>query len=388
MTETITAAGLTAVPMGESEALPSAPLLDADRLAELERDLALNAHDRRLWEFFRHRILPVLSKYHPGEPARDGHRPMVEDLIGFARSWQPDLVLWDCSHYAASIAARSCGAASARLMVGVDYWAWSRELVRERLADRTTGAARDPVLELVRPMAERFGCQADDELLLGQWTVDPTPPAMQLPLPVPYVPVRSVPYSGATTVPPWLYEEPKRPRVCLTVGLSGRERLVAAGVPLPDLLDGLAELDIEIVATLNTDQLDPAYRPPENVRVVEYLPLDLLLPTCAAIIHHGGPGTAGAAVAAGVPQLVTGALSSWDNGASDPVARHIRSRGAGLALDRERFSVASLQSALLRILQEPSFGEGAAGLYADWLAVPTPAELVPTLERLTDLYRK
>ncbi|MGW0826090.1 activator-dependent family glycosyltransferase [Streptomyces sp. NPDC002845] len=383
MAEAVTGAGLTAVQLGEAEELPPTPLLDKAKLAELTSALNLSPDEGLLWEFFGNRILPVLSKFYPGEPAHAGDRPMVDDLVDFARSWKPDLVLWDASFYAGAVAARACGAAHARLMIGVDYWAWSREIVRERMGPQRS----DPILELIQPMVERFGFAADDEMMTGQWTVDPTPPRMQLPIDVRFVPVRPVPYNGAVTVPQWLHESPVCRRVCLTVGLSGRERLIASGIPLSELLEQLAELDIEVVATLNSDQLDTSRKLPDNVRPVEYLPLDLLLPTCSAVIHHGGPGTFGAAVASKVPQLITGALSSWDNGASGPAAKYVVDRGAGLALERDQFSVDALKSQLMRILDEPTFQDGCTQLHEDMLASPSPADIVPVLERLTALHR-
>lgn len=387
MTEVITSAGLTAVQLGENEELPPKPILDQEKLDTVTEALSLDSDESMLWSFFRHRVLPVLSKFYADKSDDETHRPMVDDLVEFARGWQPDLVLWDASFFAAPVAARVCGAAHARLMIGVDYWAWSREVFRERLGRRHPQLGADPLTELIQPMLTRFGFEADDEMLIGQWTVDPTPPRMQLPLDVRFLPVRAVPYNGGTAVPAWVRELPKRPRVCLTVGLSGRERLIASGVSLSELLAQLVELDIELVATLNADQLDADASLPENVRLVEYMPLDLLLPGCSAVIHHGGPGTFGAAVAARVPQLITGVLSSWDNGASGPAAQYVVRRGGGLALGHEEFSVEALKRKLLRILEEPSFREGTAQLHEDLLAAPSPASVVPALERLTAEHR-
>lgn len=47
----------------------------------------------------------------------------------------------------------------------------------------------------------------------------------------------------------------------------------------------------------------PDELPPE-VRHFEFVPLQLLLPRSAALVHHGGIGTLGQALAAGLPQLV------------------------------------------------------------------------------------
>ncbi|MFD8237383.1 nucleotide disphospho-sugar-binding domain-containing protein, partial [Streptomyces sp. NPDC059696] len=70
------------------------------------------------------------------------------------------------------------------------------------------------------------------------------------------------------------------------------------------LLEAVAELDIEVIATLNDNQLAESGPLPDNVHTLDYVPLDQLLPTCSAVIHHGSTGTFAAASAAGLPQVV------------------------------------------------------------------------------------
>lgn len=57
-----------------------------------------------------------------------------------------------------------------------------------------------------------------------------------------------------------------------------------------------------VVLTQFRDQLPP--RLPPEVRHVAWAPLERLLPRAAALIHHGGVGTAAQALAAGLPHLV------------------------------------------------------------------------------------
>lgn len=59
------------------------------------------------------------------------------------------------------------------------------------------------------------------------------------------------------------------------------------------------------MATVNGNQLKGIDRVPSNVRVVEWVPINHLLPTCSLHIHHGGNGTAMAAVVNKVPHIVT-----------------------------------------------------------------------------------
>ncbi|GGK26486.1 glycosyl transferase [Streptomyces camponoticapitis] len=382
MADTISAVGLTPVPLGETVDL-TAPAPDiGPQLDRVTRALSLTT-DTHLWEILRRRVLPALAKYFPAGPAAAGHRDMLDDLVEFARGWQPDLVLWDPAFPPAPVAARVSGAAHARLMWGLDYFAWARQKFLERPERPGGEPVEDPQVAVVRPMLERYGLEFDEETLLGQWTVDPMPARLRLPLAVRSVPVRWVPFNGSAAVPDWLHEPPKRPRVCLSLGLTARERDKDSEVAISDLLDMVSDLDVELVATLNSSQLASLSGVPDNVRTVDYLPLNQLLPSCSAIIHHGGYGTYAAAVAHRVPQLIT-----WEEGGDAMVtARYVTERGAGLAMDREHFSVDGLKRQLVRILEEPSFQEGAAGLYADSLTAPGPQEIVPLLERLTARHR-
>lgn len=57
-----------------------------------------------------------------------------------------------------------------------------------------------------------------------------------------------------------------------------------------------------ILLTRHRENLPP--RLPVGVKHFDYAPFSQFLPRCAALVHHGGIGTAGQALFAGVPQLV------------------------------------------------------------------------------------
>ena len=53
---------------------------------------------------------------------------------------------------------------------------------------------------------------------------------------------------------------------------------------------------------------------PDTIRAFSFLPLGKILPSCSAIIHHGGIGTLGQALKAGIPQLIRPmAYDQFDN---------------------------------------------------------------------------
>jgi glycosyltransferase len=139
---------------------------------------------------------------------------------------------------------------------------------------------------------------------------------------------------------------------------------------------------VEVIATLNEKELADVSRVPDNTRVVEHVPMHALMPTCSAIVHHGGAGTWATAAAYGVPQVALGWI--WD---AIYRAQCLEDMGAGLHLQSDGLTVESLRSKLGRVLAEPSFAENAKVLQRQMAAAPSPNEVVPTLEKLTAQYR-
>ncbi len=307
-------------------------------------------------------------------------RGLTDDLVDFARAWRPDLVIWDPLAFAAPVAAKVCGAAHARLMYGLDLVGRMRERYLREVGRRPAALREDPLEEWLAPTLARYGRAFTEDVVVGQWTIDPAPSWMRLPVGLHYVPVRHVAYNGRAIVPEWLREPPKRRRVCLTLGLSHREVLGGNQISIEDILAAMDGLDAEVVATLNTGQLDGVGRIPDNVRVVDFVPLNELLPTCSAVVHQGGTGTMQTAFAHGVPQVIV-PHDHWDTLLK---AEQVRESGAGLTVpDAERFTAAELRGLLVRVLEEPSFARDADRLRRDVLGTPAPSDIVPLLEQLT-----
>jgi UDP:flavonoid glycosyltransferase YjiC (YdhE family) len=99
-----------------------------------------------------------------------------------------------------------------------------------------------------------------------------------------------------------------------------------------------------LLLTRFVDQLPPL--PPE-VRHREYVPLGALLRQSTALVHHGGIGTAAAALAAGIPQVVT----PFAHDQPDNAARLVK-LGVAQRIDRLRGS--ELARALAELLDSPS----------------------------------
>jgi glycosyltransferase (activator-dependent family) len=324
-----------------------------------------------------HGELELLARYH-----FLGFNPdsVIDGAVRHARRWKPDLVIWDgmTMALAGPVAARACGAAHARFLISPDA------LVQLRTAARRQNPGSDPIRDCLAPVLDRFGLDYDEDMVTGQWTINAMPPWTWQPAGVEHLHMRPVPFNGPSVVPDWLHDEPERKRVCLTVGLSFRE--LNAGVSTDDLLQAVAGLDVEVVATLSAEQLASRPSVPHNVRPVQFVPLNALLPTCSAIVHHGGYGTFSSALDHGVPQLlVPGKFGKDKFWGPLAMATGLEEQGAGVYVsDPGRLTPEGLRDHLVRVLDDPAFGENAARLRADAAGTPTPNDIVPALEKLTE----
>ncbi|MBI1757952.1 MAG: activator-dependent family glycosyltransferase [Actinobacteria bacterium] len=300
---------------------------------------------------------------------------LIADLLGFARRWSPDLVVWDSMVYAGAVVATACGAAHARMLMGPDAITHLR---------RSAGAAGDPLRDWLQPVLARYGCEIGEEIAVGQWTIDPMPPWQWRPSGVHYVPVRQIPLNPPALVPDWLNEDQDRDRVCLTLGMSHREGR-GTEASTADLLEAVSELDVEVVATFDSAQLGSIRSIPDNVRVVDFVPMSALLPTCSAVVHHGGAGTFATALECGVPQLIVPG-THWSFQWWGPIAHAngLQEQGAGrFVADSDHLTAEALAEDLRRVLKDPSFRANAERLRAEVVGMPAPNDIVPALEKLT-----
>ncbi|GLU50022.1 activator-dependent family glycosyltransferase [Nocardiopsis ansamitocini] len=337
------------------------------------------------------------------EYLRDGYRdfvpwwwkivndPMLDDLVTLTRSWKPDLVLWEPTAFAASIAAEACGAMHARFLWGMDVTGRMRAAFLRRMVEQPPEEQEDLLADWLGERAARYGVEFSESLVRGHATVDPCPKTLRLE-PEPqarHLPVRYIPYNGRAEVPEWLRGAAERPRVCLTLGASTTQRFDSGRMrSIAELLTELARLDAEIVATLPAEQAEELGPLPDNIRIVQYVPLHVLMTDCAAVVHHGGAGTYLTALYHGVPQLILADLVmpryQFDESL---LARGLVAQGAGLQLPGTEMSAGAVAEAVGRLLTDPSFRHRAARLRAEVLDMPSPVDLVPVLEELVAAHR-
>lgn len=441
----ITKTGLTPVLLGDPDGPPvrltddCAPPHHQDIVNRYADVMGLSPEGREHWIVFYQWLMQPTSDYVRLD------RSEADDLIEFAKVWKPDLISWDATIPAAAVAAKVCGAAHTRLLIGHDMFGWSLDrLAENESALKAAGLDPNPLATLIRPLAQKYGYEVDDELLVGQWSIETMLEGLRLPTSTKKLPMRHVPYVDPEPFPKWLYQRPEatrceccgrknRRRVALSLGESTRRFIKGDWDRAPKIIKALGELDdLEIVATLDKAQLADVEEIPPNVKVIDWVNLPHLLPTCSALIHHGGIGTYSSAVAHKVPQLVcdvegvsllmrlvedgdgdvnkTGtyrlgwefdereegepdaATSHWELPAkkveSTVVSDFVISTGAGVRLDHRATTVEEIRDLVWSVATDQCYRHAAAALHDDWLAMPSPSDVIPDLEKLVVQHRR
>lgn len=279
---------------------------------------------------------------------------VTDDLVAFTRSWHPDVVVHDTGSVAALVAASVAKVGAIGHVHGVPGG-----MAVQTPQEVLPGYAR---------LFERF--EVEPYVAPAVW-VDPCPPSLRRQDQVARAPMRFVPFSGPASVPPWLLAPSRGPRVCVTGGLvtSTLDDVVQT------ILEALGGEEIEIVLAVTATQaaaLRELPSLPPTVRVAESFPLNALLPTCDAIVHHGGGGTTMISVAAGLPQLIlpqSPIQLDW--------ARRVTDAGAGLTVDADhQGDPQSTRAAVQALLTEANHRERARRLCEEINAMPDPSHLV------------
>ncbi|MFF4377974.1 nucleotide disphospho-sugar-binding domain-containing protein, partial [Nocardiopsis dassonvillei] len=301
---------------------------------------------------------------------------LITPLTHYTRHYQPDLIIWEPATYAAPLAAHATNTPHIRLTWSPDFHARTRAHYLTLKAAQPPHQRPDPLQEWLTTRAHHLGTDFTEDLITGQHTIDQYPPALSMHTSPQHLPMRYIPYNGPATIPPWLRTPPPRTRVALTLGTSATERLGGNLLPTHDILNALADTDADIIAALPRPH--PPHPLPPNITLIDYVPMNALLPTCSAIIHHGGFGTLNTAIRHRLPQLLIPQL--FDAPFS---ARRLQHQGAGLWLTPDQLTPTRLHNALHQLLTDPAHTHAAHRLHQQTLTQPTPAQLIPHLQHLT-----
>jgi len=120
----------------------------------------------------------------------------------------------------------------------------------------------------------------------------------------------------------------------------------------------------------------PAALPP-SIRRFDRLPFGRVFPRCAALVHHGGIGTAAQGLAAGVPQLIMPmAHDQPDN------AQRLKRLGVGDYLLPRQFKADAVADRLANLLQSEKTKQACAEIKARMAAQMPPEQVADLLDIL------
>lgn len=291
-------------------------------------------------------------------------RYMMKDHLASAAEWGPDLVVSDPFEFSALLV-------GGVLKVPVVHHRWDID----PLGAQPLVMARD----LLGRRFARHGLKG--VLPEPSLVLDSCPPSLRGPDDSSSGPVRSLrylPYNGTGALPGWVPDPPRGSRVVVSLG-----GLTASlnGVPLfRAVVDGLEQLDdVEPLITLPARHHQELGAVGDRTRVVEPVPLHLFLDSCAAVVHHGGTGTTLTACAFGLPQLVLPQIGN------EPLwaARLVEAGVAVSCPDPElQDDPEAVRDGVARLLTTPSHTAAARKLADEMAALPSPADMVGTLEEL------
>jgi MGT family glycosyltransferase len=165
---------------------------------------------------------------------------------------------------------------------------------------------------------------------------------------------RTVP-SGAATPSWWSDLDGGRPVVHVTQGTIANDDPGRLIVPT---MQGLADDDVLVVVSTGGRPVDSIPGPvPDNVRIAEYLPYDLLFPRLSAFVSNGGYGGLHYALEHGVPIVAAGTTEDK----LETTAR-VAWSGAGINLRTDSPTPRSVGEAVRTVLATPRYRQASARL--------------------------
>ncbi|HEU5483742.1 MAG TPA: nucleotide disphospho-sugar-binding domain-containing protein [Microlunatus sp.] len=164
--------------------------------------------------------------------------------------------------------------------------------------------------------------------------------------------------SAAAPLPDWWEDLDGRTVVHVTQGTIDNHDMSSLVGPT---LRALADEDVLTVAATGGQPVESILGPlPDNARVAEFIPYDLLLPQVDVMVTNGGYGGVHYALAHGVPLVVAGASED-----KPEVAARVHWSGTGINLRTGRPTESAIRAAVRSTLQESSYRLRAAELRAE-----------------------
>jgi UDP:flavonoid glycosyltransferase YjiC (YdhE family) len=278
--------------------------------------------------------------------------PVVDSHLAMAERARPDLLMYDPIFGVGPLVAARLGVAAVAL--GFTICRYDPDLLRSPPA---------------AVAFERHRLEVPDDIP----TIDLAPPSLVEGPPSP-LQLRYIPYNGGAVLPDWLLAPPPRERVAVSFG--SLEQAHGSG-SLKRLADAAADVDTEFVVAAAEPNPSERGELPPNVRFVGWVPLNALLPTCVAAIHHGGSGSALTCCALGVPQMVL----PENIADASAEAELLRVRGVAMVLDNDELNSFTLRE----LLSDEKLRAASRDVQHEISNLPLPADLVPQLVEIAGL---
>lgn len=293
--------------------------------------------------------------------------PTVRRLVELVDRLRPDLVVTEPVEFAGAVAARARGAVWAQHGWGLPVPDALREAAFGELAPEcarwgvTEPGWPDLVFDVCPPALAAVRPASGGELRAGGGRV---------------VRMRYGAYNGGGFLPRWLGGRGRRPLVCLTLG----SLLPAMGAGhflrlMGELTRLIPACGADVVVAVS-DELAVGMQPlADGVVGAGWYALDMLLPRCDLVVHHGGAGTTMTAAVHGVPQVVL--TQQVPDMAANAAA--VEAAGVGLRTGVGVVDSEEVRALCATVLADGGYRERAALVAAEAVAQPAPAQVAAAL---------
>jgi UDP:flavonoid glycosyltransferase YjiC (YdhE family) len=279
-------------------------------------------------------------------------RAAYPHMVAAIERWQPDVMLYDISDFAAGLAAEAKELPTVSVSI-------TQAMHMQKLAR--------PIAEALDEVRAEIGLEPDPRLE----RLAATPSFSLIPKALEYPETEGVDrilrfreeHHEPRPLPDWWHND-EWPLVYLTFGSVVPTMEPFLGV-YRAAIDALSVLPVRVLVTIGRDR-DPAELGPvaPNVHVARWIPQADVLPHAAAIVHHGGSGTVTGALTAGVPAVVVPFIADQTHN-----ARRVAELGAGIELAAE--DIVRLPDAVRALLADASYREAAERVAGEIRGLPT-----------------
>jgi UDP:flavonoid glycosyltransferase YjiC (YdhE family) len=289
---------------------------------------------------------------------------MLPDLERLVAADRPDLIVHDALAFAVPLLAAGTGIPAVSHSTCSGFSRELLDLAGEELAAlwRARGVARPPAAA---------GCY-------GTLHIDVWPQALQPDDLGERGRVVSIatedddPQDGREQLPDWFAALPDRPTVHMTLGtvFNLHPEVFRA------VLEGLADEPVNVLASVGVNQDPDVIGPlPANARVERWIPHAALLPTCTAVVCHGGAGTVLKTLRHGLPLLLLPQGSDMFR-----TARTCSAYGLARALVPGEVTARAVREEFGKLTDDPSYRARAQAMRSQVAGLTPPGEVVALLE--------